>query len=256
MRWKKIGDILVVDDNLDLDMNDENYLKSLASEHKVKSIIKVKKIEGQKREPTIEILYGNETETVHKENGCLFNLDLSKVMWAKGNNNERLRIAKLVGKGETVVDMFAGIGYFSIPIGVHSQADQIYSIEINPNSYHFLKNNITLNKINKKAGYDRLVPILGDCAIEAPKYSADRVLMGYVKTTHHFLKPAMECVKDGGIIHYHETVPLKLIETRPYERVKKVAYECGEREVEVLNIQKIKRYAPGVEHIVLDARIN
>lgn len=256
MRWKKIGDILVVDDNLDLDMNDENYLKRFASEHKVKSIIKVKRIEGQKREPTIEILYGNETETVHKENGCLFNLDLSKVMWAKGNNNERLRIAKLVGKGETVVDMFAGIGYFSIPIGVHSQADQIYSIEINPNSYHFLKNNITLNKINKKAGYDRLVPILGDCAIEAPKYSADRVLMGYVKTTHHFLKPAMECVKDGGIIHYHETVPLKLIETRPYERVKKVAYECGEREVEVLNIQKIKRYAPGVEHIVLDARIN
>ena len=256
MRWKKIGDILVVDDNLDLDMNDENYLKRFASEHKVKSIIKVKRIEGQKREPTIEILYGNETETVHKENGCLFNLDLSKVMWAKGNNNERLRIAKLVGKGETVVDMFAGIGYFSIPIGVHSQADHIYSIEINPNSYHFLKNNITLNKINKKAGYDRLVPILGDCAIEAPKYSADRVLMGYVKTTHHFLKPAMECVKDGGIIHYHETVPLKLIETRPYERVKKVAYECGEREVEVLNIQKIKRYAPGVEHIVLDARIN
>lgn len=256
MRWKKIGDILVVDDNIDLDMNDENYLKRLASEHKVKSIIKVKKIEGQKREPTIEILYGNETETVHKENGCLFNLDLSKVMWAKGNNNERLRIAKLVGKGETVVDMFAGIGYFSIPIGVHSQADHIYSIEINPNSYHFLKNNITLNKINKKAGYDRLVPILGDCAIEAPKYSADRVLMGYVKTTHHFLKPAMECVKDGGIIHYHETVPLKLIETRPYERVKKVAYECGEREVEVLNIQKIKRYAPGVEHIVLDGRIN
>ena len=255
MRWKKIGDILVVDDNLDLDMNDENYLKRLASEHKVKSIIKVKKIEGQKREPVIELLYGNETETIHKENGCLFNLDLSKVMWAKGNNNERLRIAKLVQDGETVVDMFAGIGYFSIPIGVHSQADQIYSIEINPNSYHFLKNNIDLNKINKKAEYDRLVPILGDCAIEAPKYSADRVLMGYVKTTHHFLKPAMECVKDGGIIHYHETVPLKLIETRPYERVKKAAYECGEREVEVLNIQNIKRYAPGVEHIVLDARI-
>ena len=177
-------------------------------------------------------------------------------MWAKGNNNERLRIAKLVTKGETVVDMFAGIGYFSIPIGVHSQAKQIYSIEINPNSYHFLKKNIELNRINEKANYDRMIPILGDCANEAPKYSADRVLMGYVKTTHHFLRPAMECVKEGGIIHYHETVPDKLIEIRPYERVKEIAWECGEREVEVLNIQKIKRYAPGVEHIVLDARIN
>lgn len=253
LKWKKIGDILIVDSKFDEGISDN--LESIAARHNVKSIIKIDQIEGQKREPTISLLYGNETETIHKENGCLFNLDLSKVMWAKGNNNERLRIAKLVGKGETVVDMFAGIGYFSIPIGVHSQAKQIYSIEINPNSYHFLKNNIELNKINEKAEYDRMVPILGDCAVEAPKYSADRVLMGYVKTTHHFLCPAMECVKDGGIIHYHETVPDKLIETRPYERVKQAAFECGEREVEVLNIQKIKRYAPGVEHIVLDARI-
>ena len=66
------------------------------------------------REPSLEIIYGDETETVHKENGCLFNLDLSKVMWAKGNNNERLRIAKLVEDGEVVVDMFAGIGYSTI----------------------------------------------------------------------------------------------------------------------------------------------
>ena len=253
LKWKKIGDILIVDNKFSDDSLDS--LESIALEHKVKSIIKIDKIDGQKREPTISILYGDETETINKENGCLFNLDLSKVMWAKGNNNERLRIAKLVTKGETVVDMFAGIGYFSIPIGVHSQAKQIYSIEINPNSYHFLRKNIELNRINEKAKYDRMIPILGDCAIEAPKYSADRVLMGYVKTTHHFLSPAMACVKDGGIIHYHETVPDKLIETRPYERVKEIAWECGEREVEVLNIQKIKRYAPGVEHIVLDARI-
>ena len=226
MKWKKIGDILIVDNKFSDDSLDN--LESIASEHKVKSIIKIEKIDGQKREPTISLL---------------------------GNNNERLRIAKLVTKGEIVVDMFAGIGYFSIPIGVHSQAKQIYSIEINPNSHHFLKRNIELNRINEKANDERMVPILGDCAIEAPKYSADRVLMGYVKTTHHFLRPAMECVKDGGIIHYHETVPDKLIETRPYERVKEIAWECGEREVEVLNIQKIKRYAPGVEHIVLDARI-
>ena len=54
------------------------------------------------REPSLEIIYGYETETVHKENGCLFNLDLSKVMWAKGNNNERLRIAKLVEDGQNL----------------------------------------------------------------------------------------------------------------------------------------------------------
>ena len=175
-------------------------------------------------------------------------------MWAKGNNNERLRIARLVEDGEVVVDMFAGIGYFSIPIGVHSNAEKIYSIEINPNSHHFLCRNVELNKINKKAGYDRLVPILGDCRIEAPKYSADRVLMGYVKTTHHYLNPAIEAVKEGGIIHYHETVPEKLIETRPFERFKKAADVYG-RDIEVLNIQNIKKYSPGVDHVVLDVEV-
>lgn len=261
LKWKKIGDILVVDDNFtnstsyteNKDL--EGYLKSVAIKHNVKSIIKINKISGQMREPSIEFLYGEDSETIHKENGCFFNLDLSKVMWAKGNNNERLRIAKLVKKGETFLDMFAGIGYFSIPVGVHSKAKKIYSIEINPNSYYFLKKNIELNKINKKLN-GRMEAILGDCAIEAPKYSADRISMGYVKTTHHFLKHAMDAINDGGIIHYHETVPEKLIESRPYERLKKVATECSISDVEVLNIQYIKKYSPGVAHIVVDTKIN
>ena len=127
MKWKKIGDILIVDSKFNNDSLDS--LEFIAEEHKVKSIIKIDKIEGQKREPAVSLLYGRETETIHKENGCLFNLDLSKVMWAKGNNNERLRIAKLVKDGETVVDMFAGIGYFSIPIGVHSQAKETFQLK-------------------------------------------------------------------------------------------------------------------------------
>ena len=165
-------------------------------------------------------------------------------MWAKGNNNERLRIAKLVTKGETVVDMFAGIGYFSIPIGVHSQAKQIYSIEINPNSYNFLCDNIKLNKL------DNITPILGDCKVETQKLKADRIVMGYVKTTHHYLKVAIDSLNEGGVLHYHETVPEKLIGTRPIERI---VAQAGDRDVELLKITKIKKYAPGVEHVVIDA---
>ena len=70
MKWKKIGDILIVDNKFSDDSLDN--LESIASEHKVKSIIKVDKIDGQKREPTISLLYGDETETIHKENGCGF----------------------------------------------------------------------------------------------------------------------------------------------------------------------------------------
>lgn len=242
MKYKKIGDILIVDNNY----SNEDY-EELASKHNVKTIMKINHIQGTKREPVYKILYGGETETINKENGCLFKLDLSKVMWSKGNNNERLRIAKLVGDGETVIDMFAGIGYFSIPIGVHANAKEIIAIEINPNSYYYLSENIKLNKL------DNITPILGDCKEQTPKFKADRIVMGYVKTTHHYLKVAIDSLNEGGILHYHETVPEKLMKTRPIERI---VSQANGRDVELLKINKIKKYAPGVEHVVIDARID
>ena len=242
MKFKKIGDILLLDNNY----SKEDF-ERLSKKHNVKTIMKIDHIQGTKREPVYDVLYGSETETINKENGCLFKLDLAKVMWSKGNNNERLRIAKLVEDGETVLDMFAGIGYFSIPIGVHSNAKQIYSIEINPNSYFYLNENIKLNKLIN------VTPILGDCMVHAPNYKADRIVMGYVKTTHHYLKVAIDSLNEGGILHYHETVPEKLMNTRPVERIMS---QAGNRDVDVLKINKIKKYAPGVEHVVVDARIN
>ena len=239
MKYKKIGDILILND-------DSDNLEELAEKHNVKTIMKIDHIQGTKREPVYKILFGSETETINKENKCLFKLDLSKVMWSKGNVNERLRIAKLVRDNETVLDMFAGIGYFSIPIGVHSNARKVISIEINPNSYYYLCENVKLNKC------DNITPVLGDCLVETPKYNADRILMGYVKTTHHYLKVAVNSLNKGGIIHYHETVPEKLLETRPISRIKQAA---GDRDVELLKINKIKKYAPGVEHVVIDALI-
>lgn len=241
MKYKKIGDILILDNSHPDDDYDE-----LSRRHNVKTIMKINHIQGTKREPVYKILYGGETETVNKENGCLFKLDLAKVMWSKGNNNERLRIARLVEDDETVLDMFAGIGYFSIPIGVHANAREVISIEINPNSYHFLCENIRLNKL------DNVTPILGDCKVETPKYRADRIIMGYVKTTHHYLKDAIGSLNEGGVLHYHETVPEKLMNTRPIERI---IGEADGREVELLKVNKIKKYAPGVEHVVIDARI-
>lgn len=244
LKWKRIGNVLILDSKFHYESYED--LQVLSKKHNVKTIMKIDHIQGTKREPVYNILYGNETETIHKENGCLFKLDLSKVMWSKGNNNERLRIAKLVEDNEVVLDMFAGIGYFSIPIGVHSNAKHIYSIEINLNSYFYLCENIKLNKL------DNITPILGDCMVHAPKYKADRIVMGYVKTTHHYLNVAINSLNEGGILHYHETVPEKLMNTRPLERI---ISQAGNREVELLKLNKIKKYAPGVEHVVLDVKI-
>ncbi len=215
----------------------------------VNRVVKLGRINGAMREPEVDILVGEGTETVHRENHCFFKLDVSKIMWSKGNTNERMRITQLVQEGETVVDLFAGIGYFSIPIAVHARPEKIYSIEINPVAYGYLCDNIELNKVQ-----DVVEPIIGNCGDLAPVGVADRVLMGYIGNTHQYLDVALDALKEeGGIIHYHESVPDKLKFKRPVERIKKASKGF---EVEILNKKVIKMYSPGVYHVVVDARVN
>lgn len=248
--WQVLGDIIIVNIPESLDEKSLLIANALLSMHpKCKSVIRDFGIEGQFRQPKRELLLGKETETVHKEHGCLFKQDVLKVMYSKGNLEERKRMSRL-GKGEIVVDMFAGIGYFSIPMAVHSKPEKIISIEINPESFNYLKENLRLNRVE-----DIISPVLGDCSTAAPEGIADRVIMGYVGTTHLYLEPALRTLKKtGGILHYHETVPEKLSDSRPQERIKKAAEVLG-RKTEVLGVRTVKNYSPGVLHVVIDARI-
>ncbi|MCE7697581.1 MAG: hypothetical protein K8E24_001585 [Methanobacterium paludis] len=109
MKGKVIGDILVVKQ----DVENPNGLLEIPG---VNRVVKLGRINGLKREPEVKVLLGDGTETVHKENHCLFKMDVAKVMWSKGNTGERKRMSTISEDGETIVDMFAGIGYFSIPM--------------------------------------------------------------------------------------------------------------------------------------------
>lgn len=243
MKGKVIGDILVIKGDIE---NPEKLLETPG----VNRIVKLGRISGLKREPDVEMIIGEGTETIHRENKCFFKLDVSRIMWSKGNTTERKRMSTISKEGETVVDMFAGIGYFSLPMAVHSKPAKIYSIEINPISYDYLCQNVCLNKVE-----DILEPILGDCREIAPQGIADRVLMGYIGNTHEYLDVAMDVLKEGGIIHYHESVPDKLKFTRPVDRINEAAMAADRELVEIVNKRIIKPYSPGVYHVVVDAKI-
>lgn len=242
MKGKLIGDIMVV-------KNKPEDMAELINRPYINKIVKLGKIHGQKREPEVKLLYGDSTETIHKENYCKFKLDVAKVMWSKGNTNERKRMSTLPRDGEVIIDMFAGIGYFTVPMAVHSNPKKIYAIEINPNSYHFLCENVKLNKID-----DIVEPILGDCSQQDFDHIADRIMMGYIGGTHHYLDSAMKYLKHGGIIHYHESTPEPILFKRPVERVR-CAAENADRKIEVLNKRSIKKYSPGVYHTVVDIKV-
>jgi len=144
-RYKIVGDIILIKIPDELDKFKHLIGQELLKLHpRCKAVWRDKGKEGMLRKPNVELIAGQGSVTIHKENSCLFKLDVTKVMFSVGNQGERMRMARIVQEGEIVVDMFAGIGYFSIPIAVHSKPKRIYSIEINPNSYEFLLENIKL----------------------------------------------------------------------------------------------------------------
>ena len=206
-------------------------------------------ISGQLRQPVRRTIIGNSSRTTHKENGVVFHLDAREVMFSPGNLRERMRMSRL-GQGEVVVDMFAGIGYFSIPMAVHSRPKRILAIELNPQSYQFLRQNIEANCVQ-----DIVQPILGDCAVETPQGIADRVLMGMVQVTNRYLETGIAALKPGGTLHYHQTIPSWQFPEAAVEEVKDAAGAMGCR-AEILKCRRVKKFSPGVVHAVIDARID
>lgn len=246
--WQILGEIIIV--TLDEKLMDRKAEigKSLLSYYpRSKTVLLDRGISGKMRRPDREIIAGKDTtETVHKENGCLFKLDAKKVMFSQGNLAEKKRMSKL-GKDEIVVDMFAGIGYFSIPMAVHAKPKKIISIEINPVSFGYLKENIALNGVG-----DIIEPIAGDCVKVTPRMIANRVIMGYLDG-QDYLEAGINALLPGGMLHYHEAVP-EAIEWRPADRMIEVSRKIG-RNIEITGRRRIKKYAPGVWHVVVDARV-
>ena len=221
---------------------------------KIRSVLRrASAIGGPFRQPAMELIAGsNETETFFKENGCIFHLDPTKVMFCLGNKAERMRMSRL-GEGEVVVDMFAGIGQFTIPMAVHARPRVIHSIEWNPEAFHYLQINIQRNRVD---GIVR--PHLGDAAILAPRIAggqADRVVMGLIQGTTRYLEQGISCLRPGGVLHFHEVGPRPDAAAIVEASVMRAAKELG-RQALILGSHVIKSYNPRMVHVVVDARIN
>jgi tRNA wybutosine-synthesizing protein 2 len=159
-------------------------------------------------------------------------------------------MATIAKTNETVVDLFAGIGYFTLPMAVYSKPKKIFACEINQLAYTYLCKNIVLNHVSSI-----VEPLFGDNRTTAPKDCAERVILGFLKNPHLFLPVALECLKNQcGVLHYHEVVPIEKSRDQPIGHIESVAGRYH-RSVELLGIHEIKSYAPRMNHVVLDVRI-
>lgn len=244
-RWEMIGDVLFIKLPEHLLEHKERIGRVYAEVLGAKTVMLQGDITGKKREPEVESIYGEESETVHLENQVFYKLDTSKIMFSSGNIDERERVTGLVEKDEVVVDMFAGIGYFSLPAAVHCRPEKIYSLEINPTAFRYLKENIELNGVE-----ETVEPWCGDNR-EFSFSGADRIFMGYLHETWKFLEKAVEFLDGEGVIHYHTTCS----DSGFPEQVEKELEENLDPDFRIMNTRKVKSYAPHVFHVVVDVRV-
>lgn len=203
---------------------------------------------GMTRLPSFTLVAGDpDTLTTHLENGVHFRIDPLRLTFSRGNRGERITLPKRVTDAEHVVDMFACVGQFGLPIAVKTKA-RVTAIEINPDAFKFLKENIALNKVE-----DRMTAILGNCREVHPVGTADRIIMGYLHDTIEFLPAALETLSPvGGWIHLHTTIPEA--EVPLYcNTISTVSQKHGYHATTIP--RELKHYSPGIIHYVFDIQL-
>ncbi|MCV0412052.1 class I SAM-dependent methyltransferase family protein [Nitrosarchaeum sp.] len=204
--FDQIGDIIIVRIPDSLLSKKKIIGETLLKQVKIaKSVFyQASAVEGDFRTRNLEILAGdNKTETEYKEFGCKFIVDVENAFFSPRLSTERERISNLVQNGETIVNMFAGVGMFSVMIAKKKKCT-VYSIDINPIATKLCEKNIKSNKL-----VGNIVSINGDALQiiqEQLQNKSDRTLMLLPERSDEFLESAINATKNGGIIHYYSHI--------------------------------------------------
>jgi tRNA (guanine37-N1)-methyltransferase len=199
----------------------------------------------------------NKTSTVHREYGCLFSVDVAECYFSPRLSHERMRIAEMVKPNETVVNMFAGVGCFSIIIAKHANPAKVFSIDVNPAAVQFMQENIRLNRV-----YGTVTPLLGDAKEiinNRLRRVADRVLMPLPEKAREYLPYAMSALKSsGGWIHYYGLEHAKKTESPAKKAKHRVVEALGALGIdfEVAFVRVVRSTGPNWYQLVADIHLN
>jgi tRNA (guanine37-N1)-methyltransferase len=213
------------------------------------------KVSGTFRTRDFEVIAGaGSTETVYREFGCLYHLDVATVYFNPRLSHERIRVASQVRDGERVIDMFAGVGPYSILIAKKQPRAKVCSIDINPEAIKYLKENALLNQVA-----ERLIPVLGDAKdIIARDHRgvASRVIMNLPADAMTFLPAAVQALREeGGILHYYAFAERNESLASMKEAVRSLIESQGRKVTAFSHAKAIKEVAPNRVQIAVDVLV-
>ncbi|MXR52862.1 methyltransferase domain-containing protein [Halovenus sp. WSH3] len=247
--YERLGEVIIIDED------DPDRARALAdaivdSDLPVKTVLnRASKIRGEQRVRDWEILVGEETEAVHREYGCEFALDLAAVYFSPRLATERHRVVEQIGDDEQVLDMFAGVGPFTIPAAKRGAA--AVGVDINETAIEYLRENAERNGVS-----ERVTAICGDVREVAGEYEgwADRLVMNLPHSADEFVETAVRLAGEECVVHYYDIEP----EDDLFGAGERAIREAAEPEYEVTvrNRHTVRSYAPHEYNVVLDIELS
>ena len=204
--FDQIGDIIIVRIPDSLISRKKIIGKALLEQVKTAKTVfhQSSPVEGDFRTRNLELIEGDEkTETEYRENGCRFIVDVEKAFFSPRLSTERERISNLVNDHDVIINMFGGVGMFSL-LAAKKKSCTVYNIDINPVASKLCEENIKLNKLKGK-----VISLNGDATKiikEQLQDKADRVLMLLPERSDEFLDTAISSLKKNGVIHYYSHI--------------------------------------------------
>jgi tRNA (guanine37-N1)-methyltransferase len=247
--YELIGDIAIIDQH---EKNAFEMANVLLKHKNIKTIFQATSaVSGEYRTREVSFIKGEKkTETIYRENGCRYLLDITQVYFTPRLSTERMRIADQVKNGDKVVDMFAGIGPFSILIAKRYPGTHVIAVDKNPVAIKYLRENARLNKIKNIEIRE------GDAKREVKGISdADHVIMNLPHSGLEFLDSAFGIIKRGGTIHFYAISH----EDDLFEGVTGEIEACARKAcLQVLPLDRriVRPYAPYQYNVCIDFKVS
>jgi len=254
-KWERLGDLVLLPEGA---FSGPDWTKAIdarggAPWAEVASALKVERLGRQApvaddghRSSQATMLLGTKGDVDVLDHGVRFRFDATRQMFSSGNVTERHRMGDFDLHGETVVDAFAGVGYYTLPMLVRGGAAHVHACEWNPEAAAWLQRGAAANAVD-----DRLTLHVGDNRSTLPTLAglADRVVLGLLPSSEAAWDLARACLKPtGGWLHVHMNVEEERIEAWSAA----TAARLGGR---VAHVERVKWYAPRIRHVVLDVKV-
>ena len=217
----------------------------------VERLARMGEVSGEFRESGVEMLLGEDDWVVRRESGVDYGYAMTRCMFSAGNVNERRRMGEVAGEGEVIVDLYAGIGYYTLPALVHGGAS-VHACEWNPEAARALRWGLEANGVE-----GRCVVHEGDNSVTAESLegAADRVILGLLPSSEEGRGAALRVLAHGGgTLHVNGLAPSK--DHAPWVAgVLSPVSDARPGSTIGHALTRVKSYAPHWDHVVLDISV-